>query len=110
MEKPRYDLLPFDVLDQVAKAFAHGAEKHGDFNWRDEPTDQDEHFDAALRHLSAWKQNRLIDPDSGEHTLAHVIARVMILAGLENMALCEIERRERMPVGQWPEWADTPTN
>ena len=106
--KAAWDLLPFDVLDQVAAVFTHGAEKYGANNWREVPNGKDRYFAAFMRHMSAWKQGQRIDPDSGLPTIACAIASVMIIAGRENAI--QTTHKSGATSGEWPEFADSPPN
>ena len=48
--KGRYDLLPVEAIDALAKRYEYGANLHGDNNWRYGIPDQSL-YDSALRHL-----------------------------------------------------------
>lgn len=48
--KGRYDLLPPEAIDALAKRFEYGAKLHGANNWR-KGIPNSSLFDSALRHL-----------------------------------------------------------
>ena len=48
--KGRYDLLPVEAIEALAKRFEYGAKLHGDNNWRFGIPNASL-FDSALRHL-----------------------------------------------------------
>lgn len=51
--KGRYDLLPFSVIDALAKHYEKGAVKYGDRNWeKGQPLSV--YLDSALRHTYKW--------------------------------------------------------
>lgn len=51
--KGRYDLLPFTVIDALAKHYEKGAVKYGDRNWeKGQPLSV--YLDSALRHTYKW--------------------------------------------------------
>jgi hypothetical protein len=75
--KRRYSLLPWRAIGIIVDVLTHGAEKHSDFGWVDVPSD--DHFNAAMRHLTAWRTGHLVDPDSGYPHLAHAACRVIFL-------------------------------
>ena len=62
------------ALMQLALAMHHGAMKYGRHNYRDAGVNASIYFDAAVRHLFAWFEGQNVDPDSGCHSLAHVMA------------------------------------
>ena len=68
-------------LDDVARAFEHGAAKYGVDNWRGiEWTEKAalEYRSAMLRHLFADAIGERLDPDSGVSHRAHACASAMI--------------------------------
>lgn len=76
--KARFDLLPFEALEEVAKVMAFGATKYQDHNWRggfifSRPAA------AALRHLTSWLRGEENDPESGLSHLAHCACCVLFL-------------------------------
>lgn len=76
--KPRWDLLPFDALDEVAAVLAYGAEKYAPRNW-ETGLDWGRLLAAALRHLSAWARGQEIDQESGGRHLSHAACCVLML-------------------------------
>ncbi len=77
--KLRWDLMPFQALDEVVRVFQNGAEKYSDWGWLKEPNPQQTYFAAAMRHLSQYGQGLRQDPDSGLHPMAHVVADALIV-------------------------------
>lgn len=71
--------MPVGVLYEDAAVFALGAQKYGDFNWRDTDVRGSVYYEAALRHLFAWFEGETDDPESGISHLAHVRANCAIL-------------------------------
>lgn len=82
--KVRLDLIPFDALDEIAKALAFDDAKY--------PPSEDNTPNYAvtgfpwmrlvassLRHISAWARGENLDPESGVSHLAHAGACVMFL-------------------------------
>lgn len=70
-------------LDDVARAFEHGAAKYGIDNWRGiewTPRASLEYRSAMLRHLYADAIGERLDPDSGVSHRAHACASAMIHA------------------------------
>lgn len=70
-EKLRWDLLPFDCLNEIIRALMHGANKYSDYGWQTVPNAKQRYFSALIRHVSAWWQGEKKDPESGLSHLAH---------------------------------------
>ncbi len=77
-EKLRYDLIPVEALEEIAKVLTHGAAKYGANNWKEE-MDLDRYYAAAMRHLMAWRKGELKDPDSGCYHLIQVAVNCIFL-------------------------------
>lgn len=76
--KPRMDLLPFEALEEVARALAFGAEKYGDHNWRG-GMQWSRLVAALLRHVSAFVKGEDRDSESGLSHLAHAACCTLFL-------------------------------
>lgn len=76
--KPRFDLLPFDALEEVAAVLAHGALKYGERNW-EKGLGWGRIAGALLRHLAAWTRGIELDAESGRHHLAHAACCALML-------------------------------
>jgi len=66
----RYDLLPKEALDSMARVYAFGAEKYADHNWR-KGYEWSKSYAAAMRHLTAFWNGETFDEESGLPHLAH---------------------------------------
>lgn len=77
--KPGVSTFPLTALFEAARATKHGADKYGPFNWREIPITTTVYVDAAIGHIAAFFEGEDLDPDSGEHHLAHAIAGLAIL-------------------------------
>ena len=88
-EKPRYDLIPGDALEEVAKALTHGAAKHEARGWETSPRRWGGEFAAAMRHLWTFARGEHTDPDSGLSHLAHAAARILILLAYRKRGIGE---------------------
>ena len=73
--KLRFDLIPAKALQEVAKAYTIGADKHGDEDWRNEK-DLNVFFAAMQRHAWRWKAGEQFD-DDGHHHLSAVVFNAM---------------------------------
>ena len=75
--KARYDLIPWDVMDDVAHVITHGAEKYGPDNWMH--VEPHRYLAAAFRHLVARAQGEVLDTETGRPHTAHAIACLLFL-------------------------------
>lgn len=80
--KPQYHLLPPKALEDVIKVLTYGAKKYSPEGWRNVSNGRERYFDAANRHLWAWKAGEELDPESGLPHLAHAMANLMFLSTL----------------------------
>jgi Domain of unknown function (DUF5664) len=69
--KPRFDLLPPTALEELALAYAIGADKYGDRNW-EQGLRWGRVFSAMLRHAFAWWRGEQRNREDGQHHLASV--------------------------------------
>jgi hypothetical protein len=77
-EKPRVELLPKDVLLEVATILTFGAKKYSDWNWT-LGFHWSRLYGAAERHMFAFEQGENLDPESGRPHLAHALCCLMFL-------------------------------
>jgi hypothetical protein len=68
--KARYDLLPFDALEELTKIYTSGAIKYEDRNW-EKGIKFSRIIAAIFRHLTAWILGETNDKESNFHHLAH---------------------------------------
>ena len=71
-KKNRYDLLPYDALDEVVKVYTYGAKKYEVNNWR-KGFRFGRIFAAMMRHLVAYWRGEDKDKESGLLHLAHAV-------------------------------------
>lgn len=81
--KPEYGLLPPIALLEMAKNLTVGAQKYSRENWRKVPDGKRRYFDAAQRHLWAWKMQEVFDPENGLHHLAAAAVNIMFALELD---------------------------
>ena len=75
----RLDLIPGEVLIEVSKVFAHGAEKYGDFNWQQSRLDGEKGpINHALKHILNY-QAGIADDESDDPKihLTHAITNLI---------------------------------
>lgn len=52
-DKTRWELMPLDCLEEVARVYTEGAKKYGDDNWQNLDNGYERYKGALLRHLYA---------------------------------------------------------
>jgi hypothetical protein len=77
--KSRVDLIPPEPLLDIGYVLGHGAEKYGENNWQLVAGGENRYYAALLRHLFAWRQGEMIDPESGLSHLSHVATNTLFL-------------------------------
>lgn len=85
-EKPRWELLPYDAVEEVVDVLTFGAQKYSDRNW--------EHgilysrvIGAAIRHLSSFCQGVREDEETGLSPLAHSACEVLFALAFEKRGM-----------------------
>jgi len=76
--KRRYDLMPYDALEEVLKVLEFGANKYDDDQWL-AGTTWSRYWSAAMRHLVAFWRGEDNDPESGLPHLAHATCCALFL-------------------------------
>lgn len=79
--KPPLELVPREMIEGAARAFAFGANKYGRGNWMKGGLTQGRLLGAVLRHLYAYAQRDDLDPESGLCHLDHAAASLGMLMG-----------------------------
>ena len=95
--KTQYGLLPPLSLKEVADVLTFGAQKYAPDNWRHVDDAKRRYFDAAQRHLWAWKAGEEIDSESGMNHLSHAICCLMFLAEFD------LEEFKELKESNWSE-------
>jgi len=78
-DKLRYGLTPPLALKEMVKVLTFGAVKYEPDNWQYVSDAKRRYFDAAQRHIWAWKEGEVLDPESGIHHLAHALCCISFL-------------------------------
>jgi hypothetical protein len=81
--KLEYGLMPPLALEENVKVLTFGAQKYERDNWKRVPDAKRRYYDAALRHLWAYKRGEDLDPESGIHHLAHALCCIEFILDLE---------------------------
>lgn len=71
--KPRWDLLPLEDLEEVVLLYNFGCKKYGENQWQNLPNGENRYRGAMLRHLLQHLKGEEKDKESGCDHLAAVI-------------------------------------
>ena len=93
--KARWDLLPSDALEEVAKVMTHGAKKYSARNW-EKGMAWSRPFAAMMRHAWSWWRGETIDPETGLSHMAHVTCNALFLLAYERRKMDLHDDRERL--------------
>jgi hypothetical protein len=77
--KPRYDLIPPIVLEQLAAVLTFGAEKYGSNNWQYVPDAHNRYYSAMMRHVEADRGGEVYDEESNLPHITHALACVAFM-------------------------------
>jgi hypothetical protein len=80
--KPQLSYVPRELKAGVAKVMTFGAERYGQDNWRF-CNDPRRYLDAAMRHLDAYAEGEITDPDSLMPHLYHAACNIGFLIALD---------------------------
>lgn len=99
--KLRYDLVPFDALDDVVRVYMMGAEKYQERSW-ERGIRYSRVFAALLRHLFAWWHGDDRDTESGLPHLAHVAWNALALLTYTKRGQHEMDDRAKNVAEEGP--------
>lgn len=88
--KLRYDLIPAECLEQLAKIFTFGAEKYGEHNWKSLQDAQNRYYAAMERHQQSKRMGEFYDESGLPHS-AHVAVNAMFLLWFDLQKITETE-------------------
>lgn len=71
--KRRWRLLPWGPIEDVVRVLEYGATKYAAESWRRTPNGSARYWEAAMRHLIAWRQGEVYDTESGLPHIAHAL-------------------------------------
>lgn len=74
LTKPPLRLVPSALIIYASLAFAVGARKYGEYNWRTKKVRRTIYLEAAMRHILAALDGEDIDSESGVPHEAHAAA------------------------------------
>lgn len=81
-----YSLLPLPALEPIIRVLMYGAQKYSPDNWRQVPDLERRYYNAAMRHLTAWRMGESCDTESGFPHLAHAACCLLFLLSHDHVA------------------------
>lgn len=60
-DKTRWELMPLDCLEDIARVYTEGAKKYGDNNWQNLDNGYQRYKAALLRHLLEFKKGMSVE-------------------------------------------------
>ncbi len=81
-DKLEWNLLPNKPIEEVVRVLMHGAKKYAPDNWQIVPNARIRYYNAARRHIEAWRDGETHDigPNGSDlHHLAHAICCLVFL-------------------------------
>jgi len=79
-DKPRMDLMLTDMpfaLEAIGRVLTSGAVKYAPGNWQHVADAQRRYQAAGIRHDLALSRGETLDPETGEHHLAHAACCIL---------------------------------
>lgn len=77
-DKLRMDLIPAEVIEELAKILTYGAKKYNDRGW-EKGTNWGRYFASLQRHLWAFWKGEDYDDKSKESHLTHALFQLSVL-------------------------------
>lgn len=77
--KTRLDLIPLASLKPAADVFEYGAAKYAKFNWQ-KGQQWSVPLECAMRHIAALQRGEMIDPESGQPHVGHLLCNAIMLS------------------------------
>jgi len=82
--KLNWSLMPFGALQEVVKVLEFGSKKYAPNNWQYVDNADERYWNAAMRHLIAYKTESANDSETGLSHLAHAICCMLFLQHFNN--------------------------
>jgi len=98
-DKSRFDLVPMDALDALAKHYGIGAKKYPARNWEKGLLWNEGCMASLLRHVSSWSQGEDIDKENNQHHDVAIAwnAMALITHRLRNIGIDDRAKTKKKP-------------
>lgn len=81
--KPMWSLVPPGPMEEVVEVLTYGANKYSPDNWQHVDDPDTRYFNAAMRHIWAWRQGEQFDAESHKSHLAHAVCCLLFLLAFD---------------------------
>jgi len=98
--KLRFDLIPPEAEEELAKVLTYGALKYAPNSWQGLEDFEDRYYAAARRHLTAARQGERLDPESNLLHLSHALTCIAFLIWREHEMHLDWSRENRGKIPQ----------
>lgn len=84
-DKIRYELIPCEWEEELAKILTRGAKKYADDNWKNSVNTKEHEkwvkrcLGSLRRHLAAWQKGEQIDPELGTYHMGQVAWNALVI-------------------------------
>ena len=85
-QKPQWSLVPSAAMEEIVDVLTYGANKYSPDNWKYVDNHDTRYFNAAMRHLWAWRQGEKDDSESHKSHLAHAACCLLFLMAFDQEA------------------------
>ena len=82
-DKPMWELLPLQDIEDVVKVYTAGAKKYGPDQWQNLPDGYKRYKAALFRHLVEYEKGNWLDPETGCIHLAQVAWNAIAMLHIE---------------------------
>jgi hypothetical protein len=93
--KLRYDLVPVEFEDELAKVYTEGAKKYSDRNWEKGLLFMKHHYAAARRHMAKWVKGIDLDDETNTHHLANAAWHLAAIITLSARGRTDLDDRNK---------------
>jgi hypothetical protein len=93
--KLRYDLVPVEFEDELAKVYTEGAKKYSDRNWEKGLLFMKHHYAAARRHMAKWVKGVDLDDETNTHHLANAAWHLAAIITLSARGRTDLDDRNK---------------
>ena len=82
-DKPMWELLPLQDIEDVVKVYTAGAKKYGPDRWQNLPDGYNRYKAALFRHLVEYEKGNWLDEETGCIHLAQVVWNAIAMLHIE---------------------------
>lgn len=102
----RWDLMPWDALEEIAKVLNAGSKKYGDRNW-EKGMAYGRLIRATIGHVTDWARRRDVDSETGLSHLAHAGCCILFLLAYVLRNIGEDNRPMKKEEEKWKHFSRT---